>query len=143
FALVLDVPIFYARLPGVLMTEQANPALANLLTEDRRFPPAQEFAANAHFKPEVDEEAREDRLQVWADQARACLDWETPFTQVLDWSEAPRAQWFADGKLNATYTALARHVQNGLGDRVALLFEGEPGDSRSITYAELLAEVKR
>src|SRR5699024_9355957 len=103
FALVLDVPIFYARPPGVLMTEQANPALANLLTEDRRFPPSQEFAANANFKPEVYEEAREDRLQFWADQARAFLDWETPFTQVLDWSEAPRAQWFADGKLNATY----------------------------------------
>ncbi|HLR57999.1 MAG TPA: acetate--CoA ligase [Beutenbergiaceae bacterium] len=125
------------------MTEQSNPALANLLTEERRFPPSEEFAVNANFKPDVYEDAGADRLQFWADQARAFLDWETPFTEVLDWSQAPKAQWFADGKLNATYNALDRHVKEGRGDRVALLFEGEPGDSRRITYAELLAEVKR
>ena len=123
------------------MTEQSNPALANLLTEERRFPPSEEFAANANFKPDVYEKARADRLQFWADPARAYLDWETPFTEVLDWSQAPTAQGFADGKLNATYNALDRHVKEGRGDRVALLFEGEPGDSRQITYAELLAEV--
>ncbi len=125
------------------MSEQSNPALANLLTEDRRFPPSEDFAANANFSQQIYTQAREDRLQFWADQARTFLDWHTPFTETLDWSQAPKASWFADGKLNAAYNALDRHVDEGRGDRVALLFEGEPGDSRAITYADLLTEVKK
>ncbi|HLS02293.1 MAG TPA: AMP-binding protein, partial [Beutenbergiaceae bacterium] len=125
------------------MTEQPNPALANLLTEERRFPPSPEFAAQANFSAQVYDDAARDRLAFWATQARAHLDWHTPFTHVLDWSQAPRARWFHDGRLNATYNALDRHVANGLGNRVALLFEGEPGDSRAITYAELLEQVKK
>src|SRR5690606_27485839 len=75
-------------------------------------------------------------------QARE-LHWHRPFTQTLDWSEAPFAKWFADGALNVAYNCLDRHVEAGNGDRVAIHWEGEPGDSRTITYAELTAEVKR
>ena len=86
--------------------------------------------------------AAADTEAFWADQARA-LHWHTPFTQVLDWSNPPFATWFADGELNVAYNCLDRHVAAGNGDRIALLWEGEPGDSRHVTYAELTDEVKR
>jgi len=117
-------------------------SIDNLLHESRRFAPTPEFAANAVAKPEVYDAAARDRLGFWADQARQ-LHWHEPFTETLDWSDAPFATWFGDGKLNVAYNCLDRHVEAGLGDRVAYHFEGEPGDSRSITYAELTAEVKR
>src|SRR5690606_23097605 len=115
----------------------------SLLHEERRFPPSAEFAAQAVAKPELYEAAKADRLGFWADQARELLTWETPFTKTLDWTNAPFARWFADGRLNVAYHCLDRHVLAGNGDRVAIHWEGEPGDSRSITYAELTAEVKR
>jgi acetyl-CoA synthetase len=118
-------------------------SIDSLLHEDRRFPPAPEFAANAIAKPELYEAAKADRLGFWADQARSLLHWHEPFTQTLDWSNPPFARWFADGALNVAYNCLDRHVEAGIGDRVAIHWEGEPGDSRSITYAELAAEVKR
>ncbi len=71
------------------------------------------------------------------------MSWQTKPTQVLDWSNAPFAKWFADGSLNAAYNCLDRHVEAGNGDRVAFYFEGEPGDTRAITYAELAHEVKQ
>ncbi len=117
-------------------------SIDSLLHEDRRFPPTPEFAANAIAKPELYEAAKADRLGFWADQARA-LHWHEPFTETLDWSNPPFAGWFADGRINVAYNCLDRHVEAGLGDRVAIHWEGEPGDSRSITYAELTAEVKR
>ncbi|GGK65709.1 acetate--CoA ligase [Nocardia camponoti] len=80
--------------------------------------------------------------ELWADEARK-LHWHKPFTEVLDWSDAPVARWFGDGELNVAYNCLDRHVLDGFGDQVAILWEGEPGDSRAITYAELLAEVSR
>ena len=115
----------------------------SLLQETRRFPPPSEFAAQAVARPELYEKAAEDRLGFWADQARELLDWETPFTQVLDWNNPPFARWFADGKLNVAYNCLDRHVLAGHGDRVAIHWEGEPGDARSITYAQLTEEVKK
>src|SRR5436190_7869005 len=118
-------------------------SIDSLLHEDRHFPPTPEFVANAVAKPALYDAAKADRLGFWADQSRALLHWHTPFTQTLDWSEAPFAKWFADGELNVAYNCLDRHVEAGNGDRVALHWEGEPGDSRSITYAELTAEVKR
>ncbi len=117
-------------------------SIDNLLHESRRFPPTPEFAANAVAKPELYDDAARDRLGFWAEQARR-LHWHEPFTEVLDWSSPPFARWFADGKLNVAYNCLDRHVEEGRGDRVAYHFEGEPGDTRSITYAELTAEVKR
>jgi acetyl-CoA synthetase len=118
-------------------------SIDSLLHEDRHFPPSPEFAANAIAKPELYEQAKADRLAFWADQSRELLSWHTPFTKDLDWTNAPFATWFADGALNVAYNCLDRHVEAGNGDRVAIHWEGEPGDSRAITYAELTAEVKR
>src|SRR6478735_4657621 len=115
----------------------------NLLHEARRFPPSDEFAANAIADAGLYERAAEDRLGCWADQARELLHWHTPFTRTLDWSEPPFAKWFDDGELNVAYNCLDRHVLAGNGDRVAIHWEGEPGDSRSVTYSELTAQVKR
>ncbi|MFF2632720.1 acetate--CoA ligase [Microbacterium sp. NPDC058021] len=115
----------------------------HLLNETRRFAPSAEFADNAVATAELYERAAADREGFWADQARDLLHWHKPFTQVLDWSNPPFATWFADGELNVAYNCLDRHVEAGNGDRVALLWEGEPGDSRRVTYAELTDEVKR
>jgi len=117
-------------------------SIDSLLHESRRFPPAAEFAANAIAKPDIYDAAKADREGFWADRARG-LHWHKPFTEVLDWSNAPFAKWFADGEINVAYNCLDRHVLAGNGDRVAIHWEGEPGDSRSITYAELTADVKR
>ena len=117
--------------------------LENLLVEERRFPPSPEFAAQANAHRDLYAWASADRVGFWADQARQLVSWNTPFTQTLDWSEAPFARWFADGTLNACDNAVDRHVREGLGDRVALHFEGEPGDTRTITYAELQREVSK
>ena len=114
----------------------------HLLTESRRFTPPAQFAADAVGTRELYDSAAADHTAFWADQARD-LHWHTPFTQVLDWSNPPFATWFADGELNVAYNCLDRHVEAGNGDRVALLWEGEPGDSRHVTYAELTDEVKR
>ncbi|MGV1034268.1 MAG: acetate--CoA ligase [Microbacteriaceae bacterium] len=119
-----------------------NMQIEHSLEEIRRFRPSPEFRAQAIAQPSIYEDARENRLGFWADRARE-LHWHTPFTQTLDWSNPPFAQWFADGELNVAYNCLDRHVAEGLGDRVAIYFEGEPGDTRAVTYAELTAEVKR
>ncbi|CAL4859189.1 acetate--CoA ligase [Microbacterium sp. MM2322] len=114
----------------------------HLLTETRRFAPSADFAARANAQVDLYEAASSDREAFWAEQART-LHWQTPFTKVLDWSNPPFATWFEDGELNVAYNCLDRHVEAGLGDRVALLWEGEPGDERRVTYAELTDEVKR
>ncbi|GAA2932680.1 hypothetical protein GCM10020221_30610 [Streptomyces thioluteus] len=120
----------------------SNESLANLLKEERRFAPPAALAEQANVTAEVYERARADRLGFWAEQARR-LSWQTEPTETLDWSNPPFAKWFADGRLNVAYNCVDRHVENGLGDRVAIHFEGEPGDTRSITYAELQSEVSR
>jgi len=121
------------------MTVQIDHALEEI----RRFRPSPEFAAQAVADASLYEAARADRLGFWADQARELLQWEKPFTRTLDWSKPPFAKWFDDGELNVAVNCLDRHVAAGLGDRVAIHFEGEPGDSRDLTYAELTTEVKR
>ncbi|MCA5892127.1 acetate--CoA ligase [Isoptericola sp. NEAU-Y5] len=123
--------------------EPTAPSLENLLHETRAFPPSAAFAAQANAQPSMYEDAKADRLGFWADQARELVSWERPFTQTLDWSGAPVAKWFADGTLNAAYNAVDRHVEAGHGDRVAIHFEGEPGDTRTVTYADLQREVSR
>jgi len=125
------------------VTESTPGGLENLLSEDRRFPPSPEFAAQANAHADVYSWANADRPAFWAEQARDLLDWDTPFEEVLDWSGAPVARWFADGRLNAAYNAVDRHVEAGNGDRVALHFEGEGGDTRTITYADLQREVSK
>ena len=116
--------------------------LENLLHEERSFPPSPEFAAQANASAGLFEEAV-DREAFWTAQARDLLTWDTAFTQVLDFSEAPFARWFADGTLNAAYNALDRHVDNGLGERVAIHFEAEDGTGETWTYARLRDEVAR
>lgn len=118
-------------------------AFENLLHEDRRFAPSEEFAANAVVTEADYAEADADRPAFWARQARELLTWDQDFAQALDWSTPPFAKWFVGGKVNAAYNALDRHVENGLGDRVAIHFEGEPGDTRTYTYAQLTDEVKK
>jgi len=120
----------------------SHEALENLLKENRVFEPSLEFAAKANAQPEIYAEADADRLAFWAEQARY-LHWDQDFSQVLDWSDAPFAQWFADGRLNVAYNCVDRHVESGHGDQIAIRFEGEPGDQRNITYSELLEEVCR
>ncbi len=118
-----------------------NDSLSNLLSENRTFAPSAEFAAQANAKADLYEIAERDRLAFWEEQA-SNLHWHEKWNQVLDW-QPPFAKWFAGGKLNASYNALDRHVLEGRGDRVAFLFEGEPGDTREITYAQMLTEVKK
>jgi acetyl-CoA synthetase len=120
---------------------QDHESLENLLSEDRQFPPTAEFAAQANATAALYDLAEKDRLAFWDQQALA-LTWETPWTQTLQW-DAPYAQWFVGGKINASFNALDRHVIEGRGDRVAFHFEGEPGDTRTITYAQLLTDVKK
>ncbi|MEE3065316.1 MAG: acetate--CoA ligase [Actinomycetota bacterium] len=105
------------------------------------YPPPAQFVEQANAREDLYREADEDRLAFWAKQANR-LTWAKPFTEVLDWSQAPFAKWFSDGTLNVAYNCVDRHVEAGLGDRVAIHWEGEPvGDSRSLTYSDLQDEV--
>ncbi len=117
-------------------------ALENLLTENRHFAPSAEFAAAANATADLYREADADHVAFWADQARA-LDWAQPWDQVLDWSAAPFSRWFIGGRLNVAVNCIDRHVEAGHGDQVAIHFEGEPGDIRTVTYADLLREVSQ
>ncbi|HEY0558695.1 MAG TPA: acetate--CoA ligase [Frankiaceae bacterium] len=122
--------------------ESPTEGLSALLTEDRTFPPSASFTANAVATEADYEAAAADRLGWWAEQARH-LQWETPFTEVLDW-QPPFARWFHDGRLNVAVNCVDRHVTAGNGDRVAIHWVGEPeGDTRQITYADLLGMVSR
>ncbi len=107
------------------------------------YPPPAEFAEQANATAELYREAEEDRLAFWARQADR-LSWATPFSQVLDWSEAPFAKWFSNGALNVAYNCVDRHVEAGHGDRVAIYWEGAPvGEQRALTYADLQSEVSK
>ena len=116
--------------------------VSKLMDEREKFPPPPAFAAQANIKdPGVYARADADYEAYWAEQAKR-LDWFTPWNTVLEWEE-PFAKWFAGGQLNVSYNCLDRHVQNGLGGRVAFYYEGERGDMRTITYQQLLDEVCR
>jgi acetyl-CoA synthetase len=116
--------------------------LDSLLTEDRSFPPPPEFAAQANANdPAVYAQAAADPEAYWAEWAER-LHWFKPWERVLDWNP-PYAKWFVGGTLNAAYNCLDRHVEGGLGSKTALLWEGEPGDKRAFTYAELHREVSK
>ena len=113
--------------------------LSNLLTETRRFDPPEALAAEANVTAEAYERAAADRVAFWEEQARR-LHWHEPWRVPLEW-EVPYAKWFVGGRLNVSYNCLDRHVAAGRGDRVAFHWEGEPGDTRTLTYADLLREV--
>ncbi|MDT7628777.1 MAG: acetyl-CoA synthetase [Pseudonocardiales bacterium] len=118
----------------------SNETLSNLSTETRSFAPSEEFAGQANATEEMYAHADADREAFWAEQADA-LHWEQRWDQVLDWTGAPFAKWFVGGKLNVAYNCVDRHVADGHGEQVAFHWEGEPGDSRTITYADLQREV--
>jgi acetyl-CoA synthetase len=116
-------------------------SLASRLPEGG-FPPPSELAAAANVGPDVYERAAADRVGFWEEQARR-LDWAQPWDQGLDWSNPPFAKWFVGGKLNVAVNCVDRHVDAGHGEQVAYHWIGEPGDTRTITYAELKDEVCR
>ncbi|MEV4001953.1 acetate--CoA ligase [Actinomadura sp. NPDC049753] len=121
---------------------QSQETLSNLLQETRRFPPPADLAASANVKADAYERAAEDRLGFWAEQADR-LAWTKRWDDVLDWSNPPFAKWFVGGELNVAYNCVDRHVEAGRGEKVAFHWEGEPGDSRTLTYADLQREVNR
>jgi acetyl-CoA synthetase len=123
-------------------SKTGEPDIDNLMHESRRFPPSDDFVRGAVATRELYDEAAADPDAFWAEQAKS-LHWHKVPTETLDWSNPPFAKWFDDGELNVAYNCLDRHVEAGNGDRIALHWEGEPGDSRSFTYAELTAEVKK
>ncbi|MFP5319698.1 MAG: acetate--CoA ligase [Acidimicrobiia bacterium] len=111
--------------------------------EDRSFPPPEDFKKQALVVDQwMYDEAARDYEGFWARQAADLLEWSTDWDTILEW-ELPFAKWFVGGKLNVSYNCLDRHVDAGHGDRVAFHWEGEPGDSRTLTYAELRDEVAR
>ena len=119
------------------MTDQ----LATLLSEQRRFAPPADFAAKAAATPELYQRAASDRLAFWEAEARA-LDWSEPWSRVLEWTP-PHAKWFVGGKLNVSVNCLDRHLKGARRNKAALIWEGEPGDRRTLTYWELAREVNR
>ena len=120
-----------------------NQAIEEFYIENRTFPPSERFAEEALINSqELYTEASEDVEAFWARQARELLTWDKDFTKILEW-DLPYAKWFTDGELNVSYNCLDRHIKNGYGDKVAYHWEGEPGDTRSITYKELLDEVSK
>lgn len=124
----------------------ANKNIVSVLLEERSFAPPPEFTQSARLKPadleKLRERAASDHVGFWAEMARNELWWETPFTVTLDDSSAPSFRWFTDGRLNASYNCLDAHLTER-GDKTALIFEGEPGDVRRLTYRALHEQVCR
>lgn len=127
------------------MAESSSGQIDHVLIEDRLFPPPAEFAKKAVISTQEQYEeiyaaARDDRDGFWKKEALEHLHWFEPFDEVCKW-EPPNAQWFVGGKTNVSYNCLDRNIDNGLGDRTAIIWEGEPGDTRTLTYSELRTEV--
>jgi acetyl-CoA synthetase len=116
----------------------------SVLTENRLFKPSAEFTAKARIKPDdlaaMQKQADEDYEGFWAEQAKQHIDWHTPFTKTLDDSDAPHFRWFTDGSMNVSYNCIDRHLASS-ADKTAIIFEGEPGDTRHISYQQLHDEV--
>jgi acetyl-CoA synthetase len=124
------------------MTDDAH-TIDDLLIEDRHFPPSPDFKRDALVvDTSLYDEADADYQGFWARQAAELLDWSTEWQTICEW-ELPYARWFVGGRLNVSHNCLDRHVQAGLGERVAIHWEGEPGDTRTLTYSDLLDEVQR
>jgi acetyl-CoA synthetase len=128
------------------MATPTTTAFTSSLREDRLFPPPAEFAARAHIRSRAEYDAMyrrsiDDNEAFWGEMANT-LDWFKPFDKVLEWN-LPEAKWYVGGKLNLCYNAVDRHATGARKDKIALLWEGEPGEVRSLTYADLLGEVQR
>src|SRR5689334_5734495 len=125
---------------------EAQQEIQSVLTETRVFPPPEAFAKQAHLRNMEDyrrlwDEAAKDPEKYWGDRAREELYWKEPFRTVLDW-KPPHARWFVEGRTNLAYNCLDRHLDKRR-NKPAIVFEGEPGDRRKLTYGELSAEVNR
>ncbi|MDE0579322.1 MAG: AMP-binding protein, partial [bacterium] len=121
----------------------AEATIEDYYVEDRTFAPASDFAAAALADDRsLYDEAEADFESFWSRQARELLSWDTDFHTALEW-DLPFARWFVGGSLNVSYNCLDRHVEAGKGDKIAFHWEGEPGDTLTITYAELLTEVSK
>ncbi len=121
-------------------------SINNILEEKRIFPPSKKFTENSNISTQEEllslkKQASDNPIQFWESFAKSELDWFEPFETVLDNENAPFFKWFKEGKLNITYNCLDRHIKRGLGGKTALIWEGEPGDSKKYTYEELLKEV--
>jgi acetyl-CoA synthetase len=119
-----------------------SPEIENLMDESRVFPPDPDFAANANAKADLYEEAEADFEEFWAKRARERIDWSKPFEKTLEW-DLPFAKWFTGGELNVAYNCVDRHVERGLGDKVAYHWIGEPGETRTLTFRDLQREVSK
>ncbi|CAN5546312.1 acetate--CoA ligase [soil metagenome] len=124
------------------MRVEPRPEIEALLAERRLYPPSPEFSAQANATADLYEEAERDFEAFWARLARERISWSRPFEKTLDW-DLPFAKWFVGGRLNVAYDCVDRHVERGLGDKVAYHWIGEPGDTRTLTYADLQREVSR
>jgi acetyl-CoA synthetase len=119
-----------------------RPEIEALSEELREFKPPEGLAAHANATADLYAQADQDLEAFWADQAQRRLTWTKPWDKVLEW-DLPYAKWFLGGQLNATYNCVDRHVENGLGSKVAYYWEGEPGDTRTLTYSDLQREVNK
>jgi acetyl-CoA synthetase len=125
------------------MADQADHAIDALQWENRTFPPSAAFKKQALVvDTAMYDEGAQDYEAFWAAQAEDLLDWSKPWDTICEW-ELPYAKWFTGGQLNVSHNCVDRHVMAGKGDKVAIYWEGEPGDSRVITYAQLLADVQK
>src|SRR4051812_7669700 len=129
---------------AVVTTESTVPSqeIEALFAEERKFPPPADFVAQANVDASVYDEASRDFEGFWAKLARERISWIKPFETTLEW-DLPFAKWFVGGQLNVAYNCIDRHVENGLGNKVAYHWIGEPGDTRDITYADLQREVSK
>ena len=120
-----------------------SPNISDLLWEQRKFPPSATFQAGALVAgADLYDAARKDHEAFWAAQASEVVSWNKPWSTVCEW-KSPYSKWFIGGELNVAYNCLDRHVEAGNGSKVAIHWEGEPGDTRTLTYAWLLDEVQK
>ncbi len=124
------------------MSVEQRPEIEALMAERRTFPPDPAFSAQANATADLYEEAEGDFEAFWAKLARERISWSKPFDTTLEW-DPPFARWFTGGQLNVAYNCVDRHVERGLGDKVAYHWIGEPGDTRTITYSDLHREVQK
>ena len=123
-------------------SSQPKTAVDDLLLESRTFEPAEIFKVHANIKdPAIYQQAKKDRLKFWETQARR-LEWYKPWDKVLEWDK-PFAKWFVNGKLNASYNCLDRHIKANLGKKIAFFWEGENGDTKTLTYQEVYGQVNK
>ncbi|MBA2571374.1 MAG: acetate--CoA ligase, partial [Chloroflexi bacterium] len=120
----------------------SGPEIENLLAESRTFPPDRAFTAQANAKADIYEEARTDPIAFWERRARERLTWTRPFDETLEW-DLPFAKWFVGGQLNVSYECVDKHVEAGLGDKVAYHWIGEPGDRQTLTFSDLQREISK